>query len=187
MSGGSPHASLCLPAPGESRFSYWRETAFSQLHPAVSSRYTEGHQVGSGPWAAAGDMAGMREVAWYQGLCGGSGLGECCPREETTVCAGGRVQRPPTCRSPHGSYPIPSNSKVTCFCPSMTGGACLNMLVWPRDISNSCTEFLLFHLTVPGAQAGPGSGPRVPHTDTHLPAHGLPAPVVLGDLVSLMF
>lgn len=97
------------------------------------------------------------------------------------------MQGPPICKSPRGSHPIPSNSTVTCFCPGMTGGVRFNMLVWPRGVSNNCTESLLFYLSVLGAQAGPGSGPRVPHTVTHLPAHGLPAPVVLGGLVSRTF
>lgn len=168
MSGGSPHACLSLPVPGESRFSRWREKALSQLHPAVSPRCTEGHQVGSGPWAAAVDMAGLREVAWHWDLCGWPSLGGRCPREERTVCAGGLVQGPPICSSPHGSHSMPSNSRVTCFCPSMTGGVHLTTLVLPRGISNSCTESFLFYLTVLGAQAGPGSRSRVPHTGTHL-------------------
>lgn len=52
------------PAPGESRFSHWREKALSQPHPAASPRCMEALG-GSGNWMASIDLAGLREVAWH--------------------------------------------------------------------------------------------------------------------------
>ena len=67
-------------------------------------------------------------------------------RLQVAWCTGGLVRGlPPICRSPPGSHPSTQLQNDLSLSTTM-GGIRLNVLVWPRGTSTSCTEpFLLSH------------------------------------------
>lgn len=93
--------------------------------------------MGSGPWAEG-------RLGWAEGSCLASGpLWRAWPRRTLSRRRDNSMRKWPgigTTTHPQVSAGSPTNSKMTSFCPSMTGGVSLNMLVWSRGISNSCTE-----------------------------------------------